>query len=249
MSTPEPKRHPPSTLSAAYQAALEREAQRTGQGARIVGRKIGFTDRRLWTQLGVSTPMWGAMYDDTVVDAGGKPFRYSLAHLNGPRIEPEIAVHFHKAPPLQAGHEELLGCIDWVAHAFEIVRTPASGKPPTAPEAIADGAMHGALLLGERIAITDLGEDPAGRLGQIIVDLHCDGELKETGKSAHVLGNPLNAIIQLIEGLRREGMPAIEAGAIITTGTMTAAYPVAPGQRWASTLMGITLPGLDVTFD
>ncbi|MFA7669721.1 MAG: decarboxylase [Burkholderiaceae bacterium] len=248
MSTPEPKQHSPSILSAAYQAALEREAQFVSKGDRIVGRKIGFTDRRLWTQLGVSAPMWGAMYDNTVVDAGSQPFRYSLAHLNGPKIEPEIAMHFHKAPPPKASATELLECIDWVAHAFELVRTPANGKPPTAPEAIAAGAMHGALLLAERVAIADLGDDVADQLSQIIVDLHCDGELKESGKSANVLGNPLNAIIQLIEGLQREGMPAIEAGAIISTGTMTTAYPIAPGQRWTSTLLGTTLPGLDVTF-
>lgn len=240
---------PQSELTAAYRAAAERQAERVRNGAALVGHKIGFTDTRRWPQQGISAPMWGAMYDDSVIDAGSGPFRYSLSAHHGPRIEPELAVRFHTKPAAGASMRELLACVDWMAHCFEIVLTPADGKPPTVPQAIANGGMHGALLLGDRRPIQELGDEPVQALEGIQVALHCDGELKEAGTSANVMGNPLNAIAQLMAGLQREGLPPIEAGDVVTTGTMTAAYSVRPGQRWTTTLAGTTLPGLDVTFE
>ena len=236
----------PSELSAAYQAAAERETQRLQNGANIVGHKVGFTNTQTWAQLGANAPMWGAMYDDTVVQITESPFRYSLAPFTGPRIEPEIVVHFHKAPTLDASFEDLLGCIDWMAQGYEIVVSPANGQPPTVPEAIAKGGMHGALLIGERRATTDLGDQLADRLAKLSVELRCDGELKELGSSATVLGNPLNSILHLMQGLAQEGRAPIQAGALVTTGTMTAAYHMKAGQRWTTTLSGLALPDLDI---
>jgi len=236
----------PSELSAAYRAAAEREARRVQQGAVIVGHKVGFTNIQTWPQLGANAPMWGAMYDDSVVQVTASPFRYSLAAFVGPRIEPEIVVHFHQAPKIDASYDELLACMDWMALGYEIVVTPADGQRPSVPQAIANGGMHGALLIGERRPIDTLGEHLASRLENLTLALYCDGELKEEGSSATVLGNPLNSILHLMQGLAAEGRPPLEAGAIITTGTITAAYPMAPGQRWTTLLSGLDLPDLDV---
>jgi len=197
----------------------------------------------------VSAPMWGAMYDDSVVEIGGGPARHGLAAYHGPRIEPEIAVHFSEAPPPDAGIEDLIQCIDWVAHGYEIVLSLADGAPVTAARAIGNGGMHGALLLGARRPTGELGADPVQALAGIGVELYCDGELKDTGTSGSVMGSPLNAIVHLMEGLRREGQTPIRAGDLITTGTMTGAHPIAPGQRWATALSGTRLAGLDVTFE
>lgn len=235
-----------SELSAAYQAAAQREAQRIQQGAVIVGYKVGFTNTSTWAQLGANAPMWGAMYDDTVVHINATPFHCSLARFTGPRIEPEIVVHFHTAPAPDASFDELLGCIDWMAQGYEIVVSPADGQPPTVAEAIAQGGMHGALLVGEQRAAKDLGAQLADRLANLSLELRCDGELKERGSSATVLGNPLNSILHLMRGLAAEGRAPIHAGALVTTGTMTAAYPMKPGQRWATTLTGLDLPDLDI---
>ncbi len=248
MSTTAPQPFSLSELSAAYRAAAEREAHRISQGAVITGHKVGFTNTRNWAQLGATEPMWGAMYDDTVTFMAGKPGPYSLARFTGPRIEPEIVLHFHKAPPTDASPEQILACVDWVAQGYEIVVTPADGVPPTVPQAIANGGMHGALLIGERCSVMELGRDLVGRLAAVQLELRCDGELKDNGSGASVLGNPLNAIVHLMKGLQREGRPPLEAGAVVTTGTLTAAYPISPGQRWTTALTGLPLPDLDVTF-
>jgi 2-oxo-3-hexenedioate decarboxylase len=41
--------------------------------------------------------------------------------------------------------------------------------------------------------------------------------------------------------------PPLRAGELVTTGTLTRAFPVAAGERWSTTLSGIDLPGLAVT--
>jgi 2-keto-4-pentenoate hydratase len=37
--------------------------------------------------------------------------------------------------------------------------------------------------------------------------------------------------------------PAVAAGEIVSTGTLTAALPVQPGETWSTALSGIELPG------
>ena len=36
------------------------------EGARAVGRKIGFTNRTIWSQYGVYAPIWGHVFDRSV---------------------------------------------------------------------------------------------------------------------------------------------------------------------------------------
>jgi len=239
----------PAEISAAHRQAAERESERVRQGATIVGHKVGYTNRSTWQKMGVREPMWGAMYDDTVVHINGAPFRYSPRALNGPRIEPEIVLQLNQAPRPDASLEELLGCIEWMAQGFELVVTPIDGKPPTVPQAIMSGGMHGALLIGETRPLEALGSNLIERLAEVTVELRCNGELKETGVGANVLDNPLNSVIHLMKGLQREGRPGLEAGAIISTGTLTAAYHIAKGERWTTTLNGLDLPDLDVVFE
>ena len=249
MTTSTPTQFTPSQVSAAYQAAAERESARLRDGAVLVGYKVGFTNTAVWEQMGINAPMWGVMYQDTVIDAVGAPFRYSLATLQGPRIEPEIIVHLNKTPEPDATPESLLECIDWVAAGYELVLTPADGKRADAMQSIALGGMHGVVLLGERRTPAELGDDLLERLADTDAKLYCNGELKEAGSSAKVLGHPLNAVQHLMQALSQQGRAPLQAGDIISTGTMTAAYPAAPGERWSLTLEGLDLPGLDVIFE
>jgi 2-oxo-3-hexenedioate decarboxylase len=47
---------------------------------------------------------------------------------------------------------------------------------------------------------------------------------------------------------RQARFTPVQAGEIVTTGTLTAARPVSPGETWATRLDGIDLPGLSMTF-
>jgi 2-keto-4-pentenoate hydratase len=54
------------TVDQAYQVtALARAAFET-RGEKIVGRKVGFTNREMWKVYGVRSPIWGYVTDHTV---------------------------------------------------------------------------------------------------------------------------------------------------------------------------------------
>ena len=120
-------------------------AARQTRGERPIGRKIGFTNRTTWPDY---APMWGYVYDRTVHDLAGLGGTFSLAGLAEPRIEPEIGFRLAATPTPGMDERALLGCIDGVAHGFEIVRSNFPGWGFTAPDAVAAFGLHGALLLG-----------------------------------------------------------------------------------------------------
>src|SRR5205823_330494 len=51
---------------AAYLVGAEILRRRRARGERPIGRKIGFTNRGIWAEYGVSAPMWAHVYDTTV---------------------------------------------------------------------------------------------------------------------------------------------------------------------------------------
>jgi 2-oxo-3-hexenedioate decarboxylase len=69
----------------------------------------------------------------------------------------------------------------------------------------------------------------------------------DQGHARNVLDGPLNALRYLVDLLARDPHnPALAAGEIVTTGTLTRALPAAAGETWATELRGIALPGLSV---
>jgi 2-oxo-3-hexenedioate decarboxylase len=61
-------RYPSLTMDDAYRITALANGMRIAKGSRTVGRKIGFTNRRIWDEYGVHAPVWGYVYDRTVFD-------------------------------------------------------------------------------------------------------------------------------------------------------------------------------------
>jgi 2-oxo-3-hexenedioate decarboxylase len=76
------------TAEQGYHAARALHQHRVAHGWRAVGRKIGFTNRTLWSRYGVYQPIWGMVYDRTLIRANDNRARVSLDALVNPRIEP-----------------------------------------------------------------------------------------------------------------------------------------------------------------
>ena len=53
---------PDLTLDQGYRIASEIHARRLADGEVVVGRKIGFTNRKIWPIYNVDAPVWGWMY-------------------------------------------------------------------------------------------------------------------------------------------------------------------------------------------
>ena len=91
-------RYPGLTPGEGYAAARALHDHRLRQGWRPAGRKVGFTNRTLWTRYGVHEPMWGTVYDRSIIEAPHNRAVVDLCGLVQPRIEPEIAFHLKQAP-------------------------------------------------------------------------------------------------------------------------------------------------------
>jgi 2-oxo-3-hexenedioate decarboxylase len=232
------------TTAQAYAVGERLRALRIARGERPVGWKIGFTNRGIWERYGVWQPMWAPVWDSTTELLDGAECTLSLAGLSQPRLEPEIAFGLKSAPRAGMDLEQLRACIAWVAHAFEVVHTHFEGWRFTAPDTAADFALHGRLRVGPRAPVADwptLGAD----LAALQVELLCDGEVKDRGQGAIVLDGPLSALQSMVEAMASTTPQwSIAAGDVVTTGTITDAWPLVPGQRWQTRLSDARLAPL-----
>ncbi len=240
------------TLADAYLVADEVCKRRRLRGEVPVGRKIGFTNRQIWAEYEVWAPIWGTVYNSTLHLLHDQPHeapaRFDVAHLREPRIEPEIVFGLGQSPRAGMSADELMDCIAWVAHGFELVQSIYPGWKFAAADTVAAFGLHGALWLGPR---TELPSDAAARsrwqsaLEQFEIELLCDGEVADRGRASHVLDGPLHALRHLVDLLGADPAAAsLQAGELISTGTLTRALPVHAGQTWSTRLHGLDLPGL-----
>ncbi len=72
----------------------------------------------------------------------------------------------------------------------------------------------------------------------------------DTGRATNVLGGgPLAALRHLVRVLAgAPESPPLAAGEIVTTGTLTRALPIAPGETWSTTMTGLPLSGVAARF-
>ena len=240
-------RHPGFNAASAYAVAARVQKLRAGRGERAIGRKVGFTNPDVQRAYGVNAPIWNFMFDKTVHDVAAANGELSLSGLPEPLIEPEIALHLAQAPRAGMSEDELLACVDWVAHGCEIVQSIFPGWKMTAADSIAAYGLHGAYLIGEKRMIDDRGAW-ARALASFTLELTGPG-VKRQGRAANVLGGPIKALRHLVEVLASSPESApLTAGEIVTTGSLTDAMPVAPGEVWSTRLEGVALPGLRVKF-
>ncbi len=216
------------------------------RGERLVGRKIGFTNRTIWPEYGVYAPNWGFVTDRTAHDLADSD-SLSLAGFAEPRIEPEIVFGLARAPAPGMDDATLAGCIDWVAHGFEIVQSPFPGWKFAPADTVACNALHGALFIGPHHAFQARAADWLRELAIFHINLERDGVLADSGQAANVLDSPFLALRHLVELLKDDPVnPPLAAGDIVSTGTLTRALPVAPGETWRTELQGIPIEGIEL---
>jgi 2-keto-4-pentenoate hydratase len=238
-------------LAAAYRVSGLIFGLRRARGETPVGWKIGFTNRTIWDEYGVHAPIWGPMYDSTFAEVGAAaPFDWSLGGLAQPRIEPEILFRFARAP--QPGMDEiaLLSTVDAIAHGVEVVQSLFPDWRFAAADCVAAFALHGAYRCGPFVPVSSRGADAwRADLERFTIVLERDGVVVDRGAAANVLGGPLSALRRFVSQFDPAPFGrGIEAGDVVTTGTVTRAFPVRAGETWRTSVEGLRTPSLEARF-
>jgi 2-oxo-3-hexenedioate decarboxylase len=236
------------SLSQAYRVTKLLRSAFEARGERIVGRKIGFTNRDMWDVYGVKSPVWGYATDHTTRELASVR-AMTVEDFAEPRIEPEIIFGLKASPSPEMNEVALLDCVDWVSLGYEVVQSIYPDWKFTAADTVAANGVHGALLLGVRHLIEPRKAQWRDQLTNFTVELYCDGGLSQRGGGALVLGSPLLALRHLIQVLADDpNNPPLHSGEIISTGTLTLAMPVVAGQRWTTKVLGISLDEITLEF-
>lgn len=224
-------------LAAAQADALQVHRLRLARGERVRGYKVGFTNRGIWPIYNVFAPIWGFVWDTTLSHDNGEGV-LALGTACQPRLEPEAVFGLRATPPAGATLQGLFDALEWVAPGFEVVQSHLPDWRFQAADTVADGGLHARLRVGTPVPVRAVAADaPAldALLAGAGVQLQCDGLTVDQGRGAAVLDSPLRALLHFVQTLRAcPGAPDLKAGDVVTTGTWTNAWPVAPGQVWCA---------------
>lgn len=197
-----------------------------GSGGRVVGSKLGGTNRAALEKLGLQRPFVGPVLSSSLFES---PARLPRADFLMCVIEAEVAVRF--GVPVDGRHgppsrEALADAISDVCPAIEIADSRLAGFPAVPPAAIvADLGFAGALVTGAPCAQWRRHD-----LAAASVQLRVNGTPVREGRGEAVLGHPLDALADHVAEAGREGR-LIEAGELVSTGTWIQPYLAQPGDR------------------
>ena len=191
------------------------------------GFKLGYTSEAMRRQMHVDQPNYGRLFEATQIPCGAELDVDRLIH---PLIEPEIALRVGR--DIASGdlaRERISSAIDAVMPALEIVDTRYVSYTFTAVDNIADNSSAARFVLGPPCTLRSLGD-----LRAIPAALHADGSAVAAGTGSDALGDPLLALLWLIERLAHDGA-SLGAGTIVLTGGLTRAHSVCGVGKFTAT--------------
>lgn len=195
-------------------------ARRQARGERIIGVKMGLTSRAKMEQVGVDEVVWGRLTDAMRREEGGTLRSADFIH---PRAEPEVAFILGRSLTGEVSTAEAAQAIAAVAPAVEIIDSRYQNFRFSLGDVVADNSSSAALILGA-------SQPPGVDLGNLGIVLSVNGQTREVGSSAAILGHPLRALVAAARMTARSGH-VLQAGDIVLAGAATAAVPLEPGMR------------------
>ncbi|HYE85900.1 MAG TPA: hypothetical protein VEA16_06075 [Vicinamibacterales bacterium] len=235
-------------LVSAYAVEQELVHLRQAQGHRTAGRKVGFANRAMWRVLKLDTLVWAHMYDDTVHHAAGNTFELSVSRMVAPKIEPEIVFRLKKPLDGAVDAAAVLECVDALALGFEIIDCVYPDWKFTPVDFVAAYGLHAGLVVGAPQTV-HLADIPAlvEQLASFTVTLQKNGEVVAQGAGRNSLKSPALCLGELGSALLKQGAPPLAAGEYVSSGTLTEAQAIAPGETYSATVDGLDLPALTVS--
>lgn len=201
------------------------------QGRSLTGRKIGLTSPAVQTQLGVSQPDFGALFDDMKIENGGtlKPERCIQ-----PKAEAEVALVLKSdLRKEQVTRDDVAKATGYAVAAIEIVDSRIADWRITFADTVADNGSSAFYVLGDdKVALDGLDLYSCGMV------LEVDGRVSSIGAGAACLGHPLDAAAWLANTLVKRG-EVLRAGDIILTGALGPMITLAAGSEISAQIGGL----------
>ena len=213
------RRNPFLDVETAYKAQALVVEHHLRNGERVIGAKLAFTSAIKRHAMGIHEPAYGRLTSGMVVPFG-EPVRCDA--LIAPRAEPEIAFVIGRRLAGGTTVTEVLRATEAVLPAIEIVDTRYASSFRLA-DAIADNTGAARIALGTR------ARRPA-ELADLSV-LGCVFRSRkglETAAGGAAMGHPAAAVAWLANAMDARG-DALDEGAIVLSGGLTAAVPLRPG--------------------
>ena len=242
-------RDPAFDLPTAYAVEAELTRLRRASGRTTIGRKVGYANKALWRALKLETLVWAHMYDHTVVYADGAHAIMPVGRMCAPKIEPEIV--FKLARRIDVGNLDpaaILGCVEWLAIGFEIVDSVFADWKFQPSDFVAAFGLHAALVVGEPQRL-DANLIPAwvDNLGHFRVRVLRNGVPIADGSGRNSLRSPALCLGELASAIaQRPGEEPLLSGELVSSGTLTEAQPIAPGETWEVKVEGLDLSDLSL---
>ncbi|MGD9531224.1 MAG: 2-keto-4-pentenoate hydratase [Dehalococcoidia bacterium] len=210
------RHYPFLDVETAYKAQAIVVEHRLLAGERVIGAKLGMTSAVKRHALGIDEPVHGRLTSGMVVPFG-EPVR--LDELIHPRAEPEIAFVLGRRIEGPTTVTAVLRATEAVLPAVEIVDSRYSAAFRV-PDSVADNAGAARVAFGSRAR-------PPGELADLSV-MGCVFRSRRgltTAAGGAAMGHPAAAVAWLAGALAARG-EAIEEGAVVLTGGLTASVPL-----------------------
>jgi 2-oxo-3-hexenedioate decarboxylase len=246
LAVPPSSRDAQFDLAVAYAVEAELVRLRRAGGRTTVGRKVGFANKALWRVLKLETLVWANMYDDTVRHAAGNTASLSLAAMVSPKIEPEIVFKMKRAVSGGLEAAQVLDAVEWVALGFEIIDCVFADWKFQPADFVAAFGLHAALVVGEPQRVEpQMIPVLVEQLARFTVRLLKNGQLVEEGSGRNSLRSPALCLGELASAIARQpGAEPLAAGELVSSGTLTASRPLAPGETWTAIVDDLDVPAL-----
>lgn len=207
----------------AYAIQLVNADRRQAAGERVVGHKVGLTSRAMQEMLGVDQPDYGHLFHTMAIGDGAQ---VAVEGHVAPRAEIEIG--FVLGAPLAgpgATASDVLAVTTALRPAIEIIDSRIADWRIGLVDTVADNASSAGYVLGPRETSPEELDLPTLEARLVV-----NGEVREKGTGAAVLGDPATAVSWVANTLAERGA-GLEPGHVVLPGACARAVPVKPGDR------------------
>ena len=205
-----------------------------------VGYKTAFTGKALQQRFAISGPAYGVLFAPMFIPDGSS-IRRDFGYR--PMIEPDLMVVVKDAGIMDATTELEAAAHLSTVHAYmELVALQfAEHEKITGSAVVAINAAATRMVMGPGVTVEATPEFVQAMAAMQSVFADETGAVLQRAPGSALLGNPLRAVLWLVEETRRRGM-TIKAGDRLSLGGLGKQFPLSTGDKtYTYTLSG--LPG------